>query len=105
MSASVALDSRTMPLDNLRVRLVEMIDELDQMIAATNSTPLAQPLEPKIFTVNDVSRLLGMSRSRVYTLIRSGELNSVKLGGLRRVTPDQVDAFVHSLNVAPKEFR
>ena len=43
---------------------------------------------------NDVARLLNISRSKAYTLIQTGEIASVRLGGSVRVRPSDLLAFI-----------
>ena len=43
-------------------------------------------IEPVVVTVADAAAMLSIGRSRVYELIQSGDLASVKLGASRRVT-------------------
>jgi excisionase family DNA binding protein len=45
----------------------------------------------------DVTRVLGIGRTKVYELIRSGALRSVRVGGLRRVPVAALDEFVARL--------
>lgn len=42
---------------------------------------------PLACTIDDVRRVLGISRETVYRLLRSGELKSRKVGVRRRVVP------------------
>ena len=51
-------------------------------------------------TPDEVAASLRVSRSKVYELMRTGELQSVKIGGSRRVTWDALRDFVHRLEVA-----
>ena len=43
---------------------------------------------PMLFAVSDAAAVLGIGRTNVYALMRSGRLRSVKLGG-RRLIPHQ----------------
>ena len=53
----------------------------------TTTTPNgAQMSEPQLYQVIDVMRMLRLSRTVVYELIRSGRLRSVKEGRARRIT-------------------
>ena len=52
---------------------------------------------PILMTVLDAAHVLSVSRSRIYTLIISGELESVKIGKSRRVTREALDRFVEYL--------
>ena len=42
----------------------------------------------------DAARALGVSRTKVYELMRSGALRSVRVGGLRRVPVAALNEFV-----------
>ncbi|GIH97992.1 helix-turn-helix domain-containing protein [Planobispora takensis] len=55
------------------------------------------PLEQRLLKVPEVMAVLGLSRWQIYNLIRSGELESVKVGRSRRVPLVAVDAFVSQL--------
>jgi excisionase family DNA binding protein len=57
-------------------------------------------VEQVLLTVEEVARALRIGRSRVFDLIKSGELASVKIGHSRRVSPDAVRDFARSLKVA-----
>jgi len=49
---------------------------------------------PAVLTVPEVARLLRRSRSRTYTLIRSGQLRSVRIAGSRRVLRHDLECFL-----------
>ena len=40
------------------------------------------------------AQLLGVSRTTIYELLRSGELRSLRIGRSRRVTPRAIEEFV-----------
>jgi excisionase family DNA binding protein len=50
-----------------------------------------------LLRVEEVARQLGIGRTKVFELIRSGELRSVKLGGARRVSATAVQAYIAKL--------
>jgi excisionase family DNA binding protein len=50
-----------------------------------------------LLTITDVAERLGCGRTFVYELIRSGELETVKLGRLRRVPVAALDAWIERL--------
>ena len=50
-----------------------------------------------LWRVEEVAELLGIARSRVFGLISTGELASVKIGKSRRVPDEAVRAYVASL--------
>jgi len=52
------------------------------------------PLGPLLLKVEDVAKALSVGRSEVYKLIQSGELPSIKIGRLRRVSAEELRAWV-----------
>lgn len=56
----------------------------------SGATPLVAPL----LTVNDVTRLLVISRDSVYRLVRSGALKPVRVGERLRFRPEDIDAYL-----------
>ena len=51
----------------------------------------------KVLTVPEVMAALVIGRDKVYDLIRSGALESVKVGRYRRVPIDALDAYLDRL--------
>ena len=43
-------------------------------------------VEPICVRINDAARMIGVGRTKVYELISSGELETVKIGKATRVT-------------------
>jgi excisionase family DNA binding protein len=58
-------------------------------------------IEPLLLTANEAAEALAIGRSKVYELIMSGELESVRIGGCRRVPADALVQFVAGLR-SPK---
>jgi excisionase family DNA binding protein len=54
-------------------------------------------LSALLFRPEDAAEVLGIGRTKVYELIRSGALRSVKIGGLRRVSAAALAEFVAHL--------
>ncbi len=57
----------------------------------------APPVAKLLLRVEEVAQLLGIGRTRIYHLIASGELASVKIGGSRRVPTAAVHRYVAGL--------
>ena len=53
------------------------------------------------YTVEQVAEILHVSRDKVYYLLRTGQLRSIKIGKLRRITGQHIAAFVASLEEQP----
>jgi excisionase family DNA binding protein len=49
-----------------------------------------------LLTITEAAFLLGMGRSFVYELVKSGELPSIKLGRARRIPASALEAFIAS---------
>ena len=45
-----------------------------------------QPVEPICVRINDAARMIGVGRTKLYELISSGELDTLKIGKATRVT-------------------
>ncbi len=54
-------------------------------------------IEPLLLTANEAAEAIAIGRSKVYELIMSGELESVRIGGCRRVPADALVQFVARL--------
>ena len=52
------------------------------------------------YTVEQVAEILHVGRDKVYYLLRTGQLRSVKIGKLRRITNQHLDEFITSLETA-----
>ncbi|MFI6540266.1 helix-turn-helix domain-containing protein [Nonomuraea sp. NPDC050547] len=49
------------------------------------------------YTVEQVAEMLSVGRDKVYSLLRTGQLKSIKIGKLRRITDRHLADFVSSL--------
>jgi excisionase family DNA binding protein len=48
------------------------------------------------YTVEQVAEMLHVGRDKVYCLLRTGQLRSIKIGKLRRITEQHLAAFIAS---------
>ncbi|MBZ6142531.1 helix-turn-helix domain-containing protein [Streptomyces olivaceus] len=65
-------------------------------LATVDIAPLADAGEPApvLLTVEEAARCLRVGRTTCYALIRSGALESLTIGGLRRVPADAPAAYL-----------
>ena len=49
------------------------------------------------YTVEQVAKMLNIGRDKVYYLLRTGQLRSIKIGNSRRITDEHLAAFISSL--------
>lgn len=83
---------RTAQLDALLGNLAAL---LIQPSAVPSTAPVAPPR--LLLTVAEAAEQLGVGRTTAWTLVRSGELQSMQIGRLRRVHVDAVAAFAAQL--------
>ena len=54
-------------------------------------------MNTQCYTPVEVAGLLRVGRSKVFELIKTGQLGSIKIGGRRRILPSQVEEFLAKL--------
>jgi len=54
-------------------------------------------MSKKLLTVGEVQEMLSIGRTRVFSLIATGQLRSVLIGSSRRIPSDAVEEFVQEL--------
>ncbi len=54
-----------------------------------------------MYSIEEASELLSLSRAQLYRLIDQGDLETVKIGKSRRITFGQLGAFVERLEQIP----
>jgi excisionase family DNA binding protein len=60
------------------------------------AAPEAPRLEPISVRIPGAVRLTGLSRSRIYELMKSGEIEFVKVGGSTLILVESLRAFIQS---------
>ena len=70
--------------------------------APADNTSDAQP-DGLLLTVEEAAKRLGFGRTFVYRLIMSGEVESIKVGRLRRVPAECLPEYVAALRRAGKD--
>jgi len=53
-----------------------------------------------LYRIPEVARFLSLGKSKVYELVRSGALPSVRIDGCRRVKGEDVIAFIEAHTIA-----
>jgi excisionase family DNA binding protein len=57
-----------------------------------------EPVSRLLYRVGEAATALSLSRAKVYELINSGALRSVRIDGARRIRAADLEAFVASLD-------
>jgi excisionase family DNA binding protein len=52
---------------------------------------------PFMFNPRDTAKILSISRSQVYQLLKTGDLESVRIGRSRRISQDQLIRYINKL--------
>lgn len=73
-------------------QLEELSDETSGMPQPTESPPRL------LLTVEEAAERISICRSNMFKLIRQGDVESVTIGRLRRVTPTALEDFVRRLS-------
>jgi excisionase family DNA binding protein len=55
-----------------------------------------------VLTVEEAAERLGIGRTLMYALVKSGDVESIAIGRLRRIPLDALDDFVDNLRAAVK---
>jgi excisionase family DNA binding protein len=82
--------------------MMDRVDETAEVLGALSATvDAASRMEgpPRLLlTVEQAAERIGICRSNMFKLIRRGEVQSVRVGRLRRVTPEALEEFVRRLS-------
>jgi excisionase family DNA binding protein len=54
-------------------------------------------MDKLLYTVDEVVKLTGLGKSKIYDVMRDGSLRSVKIGACRRISAEALREFVASL--------
>ena len=58
-----------------------------------------RPFECRTYTVNDVARILGVSRTQAYRLVQEDIFKSVRIGNAIRISKRSFDHWLESLDL------
>ena len=82
-------------------RIIDQEQDVAEALAApstrVDATSRGERPPRLLLTVEEAAERIGICRSNMFKLIRRGEVQSVKVGRLRRVTPDALEDFVRQL--------
>ena len=84
-------------MEQLVYRARETPEELGTTSATIDARARVDGAPRLLLTVEEAAERIGICRSNMFKLIRRGEIQSVKVGRLRRVTPAALEDFVRRL--------
>ncbi|MEP6650879.1 MAG: excisionase family DNA-binding protein [Lapillicoccus sp.] len=76
---------------------IDIFPNAAQLEADQRSTSPTVSVLPLVLTVEAAADRLGVGRTLMYALVKSGAVESVTIGRLRRIPADALDKFVASL--------
>ena len=71
--------------------------------ADTEAVPVLSGYEKRVYTVDEIQDILGVSKTSAYNLVKSGVFHFVKVGGQYRVSKRSFDAWLDALDNTPVE--
>ncbi len=83
-------------LAKLAALLADQQEHQEQQHAPSVPQPRQMPGRV-LFTVEEAAQQLGIGRTKAFALVRSGELDSVHIGRLRRVPKSAIDEYAARL--------
>jgi excisionase family DNA binding protein len=73
------------------------MEQLSYQALGTAGLPESGEPPRLLLTVEEAADRIGVCRSNMFKLIRQGDVKSVKVGRLRRITPGALEDFVRKL--------
>jgi excisionase family DNA binding protein len=82
-------------------QITELLTQVARLMAEAEPTPspAPAPVEKRrvLLTVEEAAEQLGIGKTKTYAFVKSGELESVRIGRLRRIHVDAVADFAARL--------
>ncbi|MEU0530144.1 helix-turn-helix domain-containing protein [Amycolatopsis tolypomycina] len=79
-------------------QLAAGLAQLAERLATQRPDDVPRPLPPRVLlTVEEAGQRLGIGRTMAYSLVRSGALESVRIGRLRRISVSAIDEYAARL--------
>ncbi|MEV5831465.1 helix-turn-helix domain-containing protein [Spirillospora sp. NPDC052242] len=67
----------------------------------TESRLVGESAHAQVFTVEQIAEILQIGRDKVYMLLRTKQLRSIKIGRLRRITDRQLAEYIAAAEDMP----
>ncbi|HEX5115115.1 MAG TPA: helix-turn-helix domain-containing protein [Pseudonocardiaceae bacterium] len=85
--------------DKRAARIAALFAELVELMAdaETATVPTPRPTPDALLTVEEAAERLRIGRTRMFALLKSGEIDSVQIGHSRRIHPHAIDAYTRRL--------
>ncbi|WP_326566914.1 helix-turn-helix domain-containing protein [Amycolatopsis rhabdoformis] len=88
-------------ITQLATTLAQLAERLAAQEADTAARPVPRSMPARVLlTVEEAAERLGIGRTMTYRLVRTGQLESVQIGRLRRIHVSAVDEYAMTLVTA-----
>jgi excisionase family DNA binding protein len=88
------VSTRTTEIADLLVRLAVLMTEQPP----SPDAPVSRPMPARVLlTVEEAAELLHIGKTKTYALVKTGEIESVLIGRLRRIHIDAINAYARRL--------
>jgi excisionase family DNA binding protein len=80
--------------------IARLLSRLAELFGTTDEKPPQQatlPPERVLLTVEEAAQRLRIGRTRMFELVKSGAVASVRIGRLRRISVESINAYAASL--------
>lgn len=57
-------------------------------------------MQTRLYRVPEVAELLGVGRSTIYSILKSGDLKSMRVAGCRRVASNDLEDYLNALRTS-----
>ncbi|MFC0116000.1 helix-turn-helix domain-containing protein [Kibdelosporangium aridum] len=87
-------------MDARNTEIAELVARLTVLMTAqpTVEVTASRPMPSRVLlTVEEAAKQLGIGKTKAYELVRSGDLESVQIGRLRRIHVDAINAYAARL--------
>jgi excisionase family DNA binding protein len=87
--------------NNRANEITSLLGRLAELLTVTNTTESTVAVRPMpnrlLLTVEETAERLGIGRTKVFALVKSGEIESVQIGRLRRVPVEAINDYARHL--------
>lgn len=91
------MTDRSTEIATTLAKLAELLSEQNDSTQAETDQTVRDFPGRALLTVEEAARHLGIGRTTAYSLVRSGDLESVQIGRLRRIPKEAVDNYTAHL--------
>jgi excisionase family DNA binding protein len=78
-------------------------DKVTAMNSEIEAIPVVPQFEKRVYTIDEIQDILGVSKTTAYNLANSGEFRCVRVGGQYRISKKSFDKWLDALDDSTDE--